>query len=66
MTAAHAPFTRRNRIKRPVAPVTDAPPGAAAMHALREAERCLTRTAQDERDLDALRLIRSVLHGERT
>lgn len=63
MTATHAPFTRRNRLRRPPIPAANAPQEVTTLHALREAERCLTRTAQDERDLDALRLIRSVLHG---
>jgi len=57
-----APFTRRKRHDVPLPPAPDASEIERLRHALQQAERCLTRTAQDERDLEALRIIRAELH----
>lgn len=57
----HAPLTRRRRAAPPPPLPDDAPLSDAMLMALRRGEAALTRTAQDERDLEALTLMRAAI-----
>ena len=63
MNGPHAPLTRTRRSaqRQPPAPPDDAPVSALMLDALRRGEAALTRTAQDERDIETLIQMRKAI-----